>query len=87
MWCPVVFIWVTECRGTQFYMVTTLEGVSRIRDRMCAAIVSRFSLRMTVENHNECTLYDNRVTLYAEFLPTKQRAKCVVLLDVSLSLF
>lgn len=23
------------------------------------------------------------VTLYAEFLPTKQRAKCVVLLDVS----
>lgn len=25
------------------------------------------------------------VTLYAEFLPTKQRAKCVVLLDVSLS--
>lgn len=24
------------------------------------------------------------VTLYAEFLPTKQRAKCVVLLDVSL---
>lgn len=27
------------------------------------------------------------VTLYAEFLPTKQRAKCVVLLDVSLLLF
>lgn len=24
------------------------------------------------------------VTLYAEFLPCKQRAKCVVLLDVSL---
>lgn len=24
------------------------------------------------------------VTLYAEFLPTKQRAKCVVLLDVSM---
>lgn len=27
------------------------------------------------------------VTLYAEFLPTKQRAKCVVLLDVSSGLF
>lgn len=26
------------------------------------------------------------VTLYAEFLPTKQRAKCVVLLDVSINL-
>lgn len=25
------------------------------------------------------------VTLYAEFLPSKQRAKCVVLLDVSVS--
>jgi hypothetical protein len=25
------------------------------------------------------------VTLYAEFLPTKQRAKCVVLLDVSVA--
>jgi len=26
------------------------------------------------------------VTLYAEFLPCKQRAKCVVLLDVSLGI-
>lgn len=26
------------------------------------------------------------VTLYAEFLPCKQRAKCVVLLDVSLAI-
>lgn len=26
------------------------------------------------------------VTLYAEFLPCKQRAKCVVLLDVSFSI-
>lgn len=29
-------------------------------------------------------LFHFSVTLYAEFLPTKQRAKCVVLLDVSL---
>lgn len=30
-------------------------------------------------------IHNFSVTLYAEFLPTKQRAKCVVLLDVSCS--
>lgn len=32
-------------------------------------------------------VFHSRVTLYAEFLPTKQRAKCVVLLDVSFCYF
>lgn len=31
-------------------------------------------------------MYCISVTLYAEFLPCKQRAKCVVLLDVSLGI-
>lgn len=33
-----------------------------------------------------CEILNCSVTLYAEFLPTKQRAKCVVLLDVSIIL-
>lgn len=36
-----------------------------------------------IDSNNSSPCYFS-VTLYAEFLPAKQRAKCVILLDVSM---
>lgn len=36
---------------------------------------------------NSINYYYSSVTLYAEFLPAKQRAKCVILLDVSIVIY
>lgn len=74
-----VLLWIAQFYCSEFYVDVVIERFGRICHRMYTSIVSaNFWLYWFIQP----SLY--RVTLYAEFLPTKQRAKCVVLLDVSL---
>lgn len=84
----VVLVRVFKFIGAKFRMVATVTGPCWIRHWMCTAIVSRVTTAFCNNFNSNAKIYGLRhsVTLYAEFLPTKQRAKCVVLLDVRYSL-
>lgn len=78
---PSVLVRPHELSLPKLPLVADSSWARWFRNRMRTAIVSNCAAYGA-----ECLsddLFSCRVTLYAEFLPTKQRAKCVVLLDVS----
>lgn len=83
MRCAVVCLRFLQFVGAKFRLAVATTRSCWICHRMCAAIVSLSFESVSIRNVSFISLFLDRVTLYAEFLPTKQRAKCVVLLDVS----
>lgn len=80
----LILLWTFELCSTEFYVDSTIKRIGWFCDRLYSAIVS-LTLCLSLHRTSNCVLFVFvfSVTLYAEFLPTKQRAKCVVLLDVS----
>lgn len=87
MRCSVVCLRLLQFTGTEFRLAAGAARPSWLGHWMCATIVSVYFILYTSYQVVVDELYNfisSSVTLYAEFLPTKQRAKCVVLLDVSM---
>lgn len=86
MFSVIVLFWYFEFNVAKLHMVINFKRSCWI----CHWLFSTIVCRITVVIINfSCLLMHCvfiSVTLYAEFLPCKQRAKCVVLLDVSLSI-
>lgn len=87
MFSVIILFWYFEFNVTKLHMVINLKRSCRICHRLFSTIVSKFTIISFsyLLMYFVCTVFVS-VTLYAEFLPCKQRAKCVVLLDVSLSI-
>lgn len=81
--CAVVCLRFLQFVGAKFRLAVATSRACWICHWMRTAIVSLSSESVSIRNVWSIRLISDRVTLYAEFLPTKQRAKCVVLLDVS----
>lgn len=76
----IILLRLVELSGAELHVGATFARTCRVRNRLYAAVVSRRRLQQFSCLAFSCFFFS--VTLYAEFLPTKQRAKCVVLLDV-----
>lgn len=97
MWGFVIFIRIFKLASAEFCMVSKFERFHRMFNRSHFYLTAMINVRI-LYSHLVTKIrllllrglvgfaigcVPQSVTLYAEFLPTKQRAKCVVLLDVS----